>query len=171
MWPGRRFPAVFLEYHLRSIRDRSRSISRRSFEEEKQIIDSRERTCLIATISPVDFSIALYTVPKLPPADNNSLVSKMPIAIFWRLVTTHFPAPPSSDTDWPYLPPWLRDATRVVAQGGGRIRGRYAKYNNNNERDTQLVQLNQQFLPLQGSMADLDKSSTLKTPSDQKTAN
>lgn len=32
-------------------------------------------TCLIATISPVDLSIALYTTPKLPPA--NALVAVM----------------------------------------------------------------------------------------------
>lgn len=38
------------------------------------------RTCLTATISPVAFSIALYTVPKLPPAENKeSLVNNIDV--------------------------------------------------------------------------------------------
>jgi len=62
---GRKFPAEFRGYRLRSIRGRSNAAVSRC--EGKPIGLHGKRTCLIATISPVALSIALYTVPKLPP--------------------------------------------------------------------------------------------------------
>ncbi|GFF40049.1 hypothetical protein IFM51744_04333 [Aspergillus udagawae] len=64
-----------------------------------------------------------------------------------------------------------RAATRVVAQGWPGCEADTQNTTTSGPHKAQLVQLNQQFLPRQDSMADLDKSSTLKTPSDQKTAN
>lgn len=41
------------------------------------IIGGRNKlTCLMATVSPVAFSIPLYTTPKLPPARDGELANK-----------------------------------------------------------------------------------------------
>lgn len=37
-----------------------------------------QRTCLMATISPVSFSMALYTIPKLPPSHHVSSLQTNP---------------------------------------------------------------------------------------------
>jgi hypothetical protein len=61
---GQKFPAEYLEYHRRWIRDQSVAC-------QWMILAGREiaqiLTCFMATMAPVASSSALYTTPKLPP--------------------------------------------------------------------------------------------------------
>jgi len=80
----------------------SSSLDSRSIYDQRQPLHlGRTRlalTCFIATISPVALSIALYTIPKLPPNFINVLLQNI-------LGTTHCLTPQVPDIDSPQIRP------------------------------------------------------------------
>ena len=57
------------------------------------VIHAGALTCLIATVSPVNLSMPLYTTPKLPPADGQ--LGRKSIKLGAPVVATHVRAPPA----------------------------------------------------------------------------